>query len=131
MKTNSQTLAQICVALLIIYPVSALLVWASLRPDGYGVLSALLAVNAGMAFIVHLAFNLPEYTNYTSDTLKRWLLIIASVSGFVSAVYWMVDAIDNTWLYAGIISPILAIAFVLVWFGHKVDKEKAQNGDES
>ncbi len=131
MKINSKLLAQTCVALLILYPVSAILVWAYLRPDdSYSILAALLAVNAGMAFLVHLTFTLPEFIDYTSHALRLSVLIIASASGFVSAVYWMVDAIDNTWLYAGIISPILAFLLVLVWFVHKVDKEKAKNEDK-
>ena len=42
MKITSTALAWVCVALLVLYPVSAILVWAYLSPESYGIMAALL-----------------------------------------------------------------------------------------
>ena len=76
MKISNKVLARVCVALLVLYPVSAILVWAAYptRDDYYGILAALLAANAGTAFFVRLVFGAPEFSDYTSGALRRVVL---------------------------------------------------------
>ena len=124
MKITSKALAWVCVALLVLYPVLAILLWAYLASDNnYGIMAALLAANAGTAFLVRLAFGVPEFSDYTSGALRFFVLIIGVASGLVSAVYWMADEVGHIWLRAGIISPVLVILLVLMWFVDKVNKE--------
>lgn len=130
MKINSKTLAQTCVALLIIYPVSTILVWAYLRPDdSYGTLAALFALNAATAFFVEHIFRLPRLRQYAPKELRYFVLLIGLVCALMAAQYWMTDEVHNVWLRLGIMSPVLLILLVLMWFAGKVDKEKAENAD--
>ena len=118
-------LAWVCVAVLILYPVSAILVWAYLTSnDNYGVLAALLAANAGTAFLVRLVLDLPEFSDYTSEVLRLIVLLIAAFSGLLSAVNWMADEVDHLWLRVVIISPVVVILLVLRWFVNKVNIDK-------
>ena len=70
MKITSTGLAWVCVALLVLNPVLAILVWAYLAPDSYGILAALLAANAGTAVFAGLVFSWPEFSHCTSRELR-------------------------------------------------------------
>ena len=128
MKINITTLAWTCVILMVLYPVVAILVWAYLTPDRYGIMAALFAANAGTALLVGLVFGLPEYSHFISRELRLSVVFIGVASGFMSATFWVADEVGNIWLRAGIISPVLIVLVVLVWFGDKVNKE-GKNGD--
>ena len=131
MKITSRALARACVALLVLYPVTAILVWTYLATDDYyGVMAALFAANAGTAFFVGLAFGLPEFSHYTSRALRLFVVLIAAASGLVSALYWMADEVDHIWLRAGIVSPVLAILLSLMWFVDQVSKEGTKHEGE-
>ena len=126
MKITSSALAWVCVAILVLYPASAFVVWSylsSAADNYYGVLAALLAANAGTAFLVQFVLHLPELSDYTSEKLKLIVLIIAVVCGVSSAVTWMADEVDHLWLRVVIISPVVVIILVLRWFGGKVNEE--------
>ncbi len=130
MKITSTALAWVCVAILVLYPVSAILVAAYLAPDSYGILAALLAANAGTALFAGLAFGWPEFSHCTSRALRFVVFIIGVVSGLLSALYWMADEVDHIWLRAGIISPVLIILLVLMSFVVKVNKEGTKHEGE-
>ena len=131
MKISSKFLARVCVALLVLYPVAAFLVWAyPTRDDCYGILAALLAANAGTAVFVRLVFGLPEFSEYTSGALRLYVVIIGVGSGLASALSWMADEVDNIWLRLGIISPVLVIILLLMWFIDKVSNEGTSNEGE-
>lgn len=131
MKITSTKLAWVCVTLLILYPVSAMLVQSYIATgDYYGIMAALFAANAGTALVVGLAFGLPQFSHYTSRVLR---LIVGTVGVFcalMSALYWMADEVDHIWLRTGIISPVLAILFVLMWFIDKVTKAETKHEGE-
>ena len=132
MKITSKTLAQTCVALLIIYPVSALLVWAYLTPNNnYGTLAALFALNAATAFFVEHAFRLPRLRKYAAKGLRNIVLLIGLASALIAAQYWMSDEVRNIWVRLGIMSPVLLILLVLLWFAHEAEKGKAQSEDSA
>ena len=115
-------------ALLVLYPISAILVWAYLaNDDNYGIMAALFAANAGTAFFVGLAFSLPQFSHYASRVLRLIVGSIGVVCGLMSALYWMADEVDNIWLRAGIISWVLVILLVLMWFVDKVNKEETKH----
>ena len=130
MKITSQALAKVCVALLVLYPVSAILVWAYLDSDNYGIMAALFAANAGTALFVGLVFGLPEFIHCTSKVWRLSLVFIGIASGLMSAIYWMSDEVDHIWLRMVIISPVLVILFVLMWFIDKVNKEGTKHEGE-
>lgn len=130
MKLTSNTLAKVCVALMVLYPVSAILVWAYLDSDRYGIMAALFASNAGTAFFALLVFGLPEFIHYTSKVLRLLLVFIGVASGLMSALYWMSDEVEHIWLRMVIISPVLVILFVLLWFVDKVNKEGTEHEGE-
>ena len=131
MKITSTTLARLCVALLVIYPISAILLWAYLAHDNsYGIMAALLAANAGTALFVGLAFDLPEFSHYTSRALRLTVITIGIVSGLVSAQFWMADEVGHIWFRAAIVSPVLVILIVLMSFVAKVNKEGTNHEDE-
>ena len=131
MNITSKALARICVVLLVLYPVSALLVWTLVADDDhYGVLAALFAANAGTALFVGLAFSLPEYSSHTSRTLRLLVPLIGVVCAVISAMCWMWDEVDNVWLRVGIVSPIVFILLVLGWFTDKVNKEGAKHEED-
>ena len=120
-----------CVVLLVLYPVSAILVLSFVGDgDNHGVIASLFAANAGTAFFVRLVFGLPEFSEHAPVALRRVLLIIGVASGLMSAVYWMLDEVDDGWLGAGIILPVLVILLVLTWFVDKVNKERTENERE-
>ena len=130
MKINSKALAKMCVALLVLYPVSAFLVWTYLDSDKYGIMAVLFASNAGTAFFAGLVFGLPEFIRYTSKVLRLLLSFIGVASGLMSAIYWMWDEVEHIWLRVVIISPVLVILFVLMWFVDKVNKEGTKHEGE-
>ena len=131
MKIPSKAMAWVTVALLVLYPVSAILAWGYLASDdNYGVMAALLAANAGTAFLVRLVFGLPGFSDYAPGALRLFVLIIGVASGLVSALYWMADEVDLIWLRAAIISPVLVILLVLMWFVDKVNKEGTKHEGE-
>ena len=130
MKITSTALAWVCVALLVLYPVSAILVWAYLSPESYGIMAALFAANAGTALFIGLTFRLPEFRGHTSRALRFFVVFIAVVCGLMSALFWMADEVDNLWLRLGIVSPVLVILFVLMWFIDKVNKGGTQHKGE-
>ena len=130
MKTTSKALAWVCVALLILYPISATLVLAYLASGDDGILAALFAANAGTAFFVGLAFGLPEFSGHTSRTLRLSVVLIGVVCGLMSALHWMADEIDHLWLRIGIISPIMVILLSLLWFANRVSKEVTRHEGE-
>ena len=131
MNITSKTLASVCVALLVLYPISAIVVQAiATADDYYGVLAALFAVNAGTALLVGFTFGLPQFSDHTSRALRFFVGAIGVVCALMSGVYWMTDEIDNAWLSAGIISPIVVILFLLMRFIYKVNKERPENEGE-
>ena len=79
-------------------------------------------------------FFLPRDPGWTSDIERLIVLIIAAVSGVLSAVNWMADEVDHIWLRVVIISPVLVILLVLMWFvdrgQHKVNKEGTKHEGE-
>ena len=124
MRITSKSLALVCMTLLVLYPVTAILVWAYVATDDYyGVLATLFAANAGTALLVGLAFGLPQFSHHTSTALRLIVGTIGVICAVMSAVYWMADEVENVWLRAGIISPIVVILIVLMWFIDKVNKE--------
>ena len=129
-KITCTTLAWVCLALLVLYPVLSLLVWAALAPDSYGIIAALLAANTGIAVFIGLAFNWPELRHCTSRELRRVVAFIGVVSALASAVFWLVDEVDHSWLHVVIIAPVLAILLVLIWFVRKADKEGTKHEGE-
>ena len=131
MKITSTALAWVCVAILVLYPVSAILVWAYVATDDYyGILAVLFAANAGTAIVVRLAFSLPQFSHHTSRALRHTVDAIVAVCALMSALYWMADEVDNVWLRAGIVSPVLVILLVLMWFIDTVNKEGSQHKGE-
>ena len=130
MKITSTALAWVCVALLVLYPVSAILVWAYLAPESYGIMAALFAANAGTALFIGLTFRLPEFSGHTSRALRFSVVVIAVVCGLMSALFWMADEVDNVWLRAGIVSPVVVILLVLMWFIDTVNKGGTQHKGE-
>ena len=83
MKITSTALAWVCVALLVLYPVSAILVWAYLSPESYGIMAALFAANAGTALFIGFTFRLPEFRGHTSRALRFFVVFIAVVCGLI------------------------------------------------
>ena len=130
MKITSTALAWVCVALLVLYPASAILVWGYLAPESYGIMAALFAANAATALFIGLTFRLPAFSGHTSRTLRSFVVSIAVVCGLMSAVFWMADEVDNVWLRAGIVSPVLVILLVLMWFIDTVNKGVTQHKGE-
>ena len=130
MRITSTALAWGCVTLLVLYPVSAILVWAYLAPDSYGIMAALLAANAGTAFFVRLTFDLSDSGGHAWRAQRFLVNLIAVVSGVISASFWMADEVDQIWLQAVIISPVVAILVVLMWFVDKASKEGAKTEGE-
>ena len=130
MKITSTALAWVCVALLVLYPVSAILMWAYLAPESYGIMAALFAANAGTALFIGLTFRLPEFSGHTSRALRFFVVCIAVVCGLMSALFWMADEVDNVWFRAGIVSPVLVILLVLMWFIDTVNKGGTQHKGE-
>lgn len=123
MKMTSNSLAWVCVAILVLYPLVAV-VWDYLASDNnYNVVAAALAANAGTALLVRLVFSLPALSDYTSGELRLIVLFIGVASGLASAVYWVANEVDHVWLLAGIISPVLVTLLMLLWFVDKVEKE--------
>ena len=131
MNITSKALALVCVVLLALYLVSAILVGAYVANDGYyGILAAVFAANAGTALFVRLVFGLPEFRKHTPGALRLVVLSIGVASGLMSAVYWMFDEVDDSWLRVGIILPVLVILLVLMWFIDTVNREGPQNKGE-
>ena len=130
MRITSTALAGLCVALLVLYPVSAILVWAYLAPESYGIMAALFATNAGTALFVGLTFRLSEPSGHTPGALSFLVTLIAVVCGVISASFWMADEVENIGLRAGIISPVIVILLVLWWSVAKADKEGAKTEGE-
>ena len=130
MKITSTAVAWVCVALLVLYPVSAILVWAYLAPESYGIMAALFAANAATALFIGFTFRLPAFSSHTSRALRFFVVSIAVVCGLMSAVFWMADEVDNVWLRAGIVSPVLVILLVLMWFIDTVNKGGTQHKGE-
>ena len=131
MNIPSKALAWVCVVLLVLYPGSAMLVWGYVaNDDHYGILAALFAANAGTALFVALIFSLAQSSNHTSRVLRPLVGAIGVICALTSAVFWMTDEVDNVWLRAGIISPVLVILIVLMWFIDTVKKEGPQHQGE-
>ena len=131
MKITTTALAWGCVALLVLYPASAILVGAYLTPnDNYGTLATLLAANAGTAFFVRFALGLPGFSGHTSRALRFSVTVIAVVCGLISAVQWMADEVEHLGLRAAFVTPVVVILLVLMWFIHKVNKEGTHHEGE-
>ncbi len=131
MNITSKALAWACATLLALYLVSAVLVATYVGSDDYnGTMAALFAANAGTALLVSLVFGQPEFRGHTPRALRLVVLGIGAVSGFLSAMYWMFDEVDNIWLLVGAISPVVVILFVLTWFIDKVNKEGPEHEGE-
>ena len=130
MKITSTTLAWVCVILMVLYPVTANLVWAYLAPDSYGIMAALFAATAGTALLVGLTFRLPEFSHYTSGALRFFVVFIGVFSGLLSAMYWMADEVDHLGLRTALVAPVLVILLVLTWFIDKVNKDRTSNEGE-
>ena len=131
MNITSKARALVCVVLLVLNPVLAILVLSYVSTvDNYGVIASLFAANAGTALFVRLVFGLPEFSEHTPGALRLFVLIIGVVYGLMSAVYWMLDEVDDSWLRAVIILPVLVILLVLTWFVDKVNKERTENERE-
>ena len=101
-----------------------------LTPDRYGIMAALFAANAGTALLVGLVFGLSEFSRCTSRVLRRSVVFIGVASGFMSATFWVADEVNHIWLRAGIISPVLFILVVLLWFVDKVNEEGKSDDNE-
>ena len=130
MKITSTALAKGCMALLVINPILATLVWASLAPNSPGILAALLAANAGAALFAGLVFNWPEFSHCTTSALRLVVVVTGVASGLASAVSWMADEVDRTWLPVVFISPVLFIPLVLALFVGKAGKEGTKHEGE-
>ena len=131
MNITSKALTRVCVALLVLYPVSAILVWTYVDTDDYyGILAALFAANAGTALFVGLVFSLPQFSHHISRALRLTVGTIGVVCALTSALFWMADEVDNIWLRAGIISPVVIILIILMWFIDKVNKEGTEHESE-
>ena len=101
-----------------------------LAPGDDGIQAALFfAANAGTAFFVWLAFDFRELRGHTTRALRLTVLSIGVICGLLSAVHWMADEVDNIWLQLGIVSPIIVILVVLLWFVYKVSKEGTDHSD--
>ena len=131
MNITTTALAWMCIALLVLYPLSAILVAAYLAADdNYGIMASLFAANAGAAFFVGLAFGLPEFSGHTSRVLRLSAIVIGVVCGLASALYWMADEVEHIWLRAGMVAPVLIVLLVLMWFIDKVNKERTSDERE-
>ena len=128
MKETSTAPAKVCMALLVINPFLSILVWASLAPDSYGILAALLAANAGAALFAGLVFK--EFSRCTTSTLRLVVVATGVVSGLASAVFWMADEVDCSWLPVVFISPVVVILLVLIWFVRKAEEEGPKHEGE-
>ena len=93
-------------------------------------MAALLAANAGTAFLVDLLFLLPEYSHQTSRALRTSVGFIVVVSGLLSALYWMADEVEHLYLRAVFVAPVVIILLVLLWFVDTVNKEGTSNEGE-
>ena len=131
MNITSKALTRVCVGLLALYLVSAFVVGAYVNNDDYnGIFAAIFAINAGTALLVSLVFGLPEVRKHTLGALRLAVLGIGVVSGFISAFYWMLDAVDDIWLRVVILSPAVIILLVLMWLIDTVNREGQQNKGE-
>ena len=118
-KISTKDLAWTCVALQVLYPLLAWPIVGFLAPGDDGILAALFAANSGTAFFAWLAFDLRELRGHTTRALRLSVLSIGVICGFLSAVHWMADEVENLWLRMGISSPIIIILVVLLWFVYK------------
>lgn len=130
MKITSKALAWACVTLVVLYPASALLVWYVAFDNHYGIMAALFATNAGTAFLIHLVFGQPEFSDHTPKALKLSVLFVAAASGLGSAVFWLAGEVDSAWLLAGFVSPAVFTLLMLAWFGDKVNEEVREHEGE-
>ena len=101
MKITSTALAWVCVALLVLYPVSAILVWAYLAPESYGIMAALFAANAGTTLFIGLTFRLPEFSGHTSRALRFFVVSDAesssgALTGYEAELWRMADALRGS-----------------------------------
>ena len=126
MKITSKALAGACLALLVLYPLSAVLWFVLSSGDNYGIMAALLAVNAGVAFTAHLGFDLPEFSGHAPRQSRHITLFIAAISGCASGIFWMTDEVENIWHYMIIMAPVLVVLLLLAQFVDKVNKERAK-----
>ena len=123
MKIKSVTLAWACVVLLVLYMVLGLLIWTLFDPNNHSVLSALFAAGAGTSILVGVTLEFPELRGKTPMTLRLSLLFIGAASGLLSAINWLADEVDHFWIRAALVSPVVIILFVLLWFFQKVREE--------
>ena len=123
MRISSNTLARLCVALLVLYPVSAILVWSYLAPESYGIMAALFATNAGTAFFVGSILGLAKFNDPPSTMLRFFATFIAVVCGLISATFWMADEVYNIGLRVAIVSPVVLILLVLWGFTAKAAEQ--------
>ena len=123
MKIASVTLAWVCLALLVLYMVSGLLVWAYFDPANHGALAALFAASAGTAILVGVTLELPELKGKTPTALRLSVLFTGAASGVMSAINWLADEVDHLWLRAVMVLPVVIILLVLMWFFQKVREE--------
>ena len=131
MNITSKALAWVCVAFLGLSPVPALLVWPYATSADYnGILAAVFAANAGTALFVRLVFGLPQLSSHTSRAPRFFVGVIGVIYALMSATFWIADEVDNLWLLAGIISPIVVTLFVLTWFVDKVNEEGEKHDGE-
>lgn len=132
MKISRDSLMKACGTLLVVYPFSAIILTQFiLTPeDSYGLLAALLAVNAGAAFFVGHALGLPEYSNYTPGVLRNSILSIAVASGLLSAMFWVSDEVGHLGIQLALVTPGLIIILIAGWFIHKVEKERKKREEE-
>ena len=139
-KITSTALARVCGALLLPYIVLAALVRASQAPVSYGILAPLapvsngilaplLAANAVAALCAGLVFNEPKFSHCTSKGLRLIVAFIGVVSGLLSALFWLEDAVDRSWVHVVLISPVLVFLLMLSWFVHKADKGPKHEGE--
>ena len=131
MNITGKNFAWACVALLAAYPVLAILVGEHVvSNDNYVALAALLAANAGTAFLVELVFLMPEFRRHAGRSLRVIVGFIAVTSGLLSAFYWMADEVEHELLRAGLMAPVVAILIVLLLFMDTANKGRTSNADD-
>ena len=127
---TSTALAWVCVVLLGLCLGVVFLMRASPAPVSDGILAPLFAANASAALFAGLVFNSPELSHCTSRELRLIVVVIGLLSGFLSAVSWLADEVDRSWLTVVFTSPVLVILLVLILVALKAGKEGTNHEGE-
>ena len=129
MRISNRTLAKVCLGILILTPVAAILVWFFTDyQSNRGTIAAVLAANAGTALLVSLVFSFHEFKNHTTSELRYLTVFAGACSGILSAVFWIMEEVQNLYLPIVLVAPLVVTLIVLFMFTKRVS-EKGTSSD--